>query len=173
MKKAFTLLVSLMLLCLSSICSAGIMEDPVAVMPFGIKTEISRGISPRSVEQASYIAADELSVRLNLVERENIAKVIEEMRFQMTDLVDQSTAVQFGKMVGAKYVVIGNVTSLSRLSRGYYQSNIAVRIVEVETGRVAVAGRGSAKAGNVDEAITMAAEDCITGEKGIFRRMGF
>lgn len=178
MKRLLIILMSLFVLGISNICSAGMMEDPIAVLPVGIKSNISRDISPREAERITGILRDELEssgVFYNFVEREDIIRAFDEQRFQMTDLVDQSTAVEIGKMVGAKYIVIGNVTGLTR-EKGTVYAHVAAKIVEVETGRVSVGGRGDGKKSGGDavyKAIEQAAENAINGEKGILVKLGF
>lgn len=178
MKRFLILMMSLLVMGVSSICSAGMMEDPIAVLPVGIKAEISKDISPREAEKIADILHDELEfsgVFYNWVERADIIKAFEEQRFQMTDLVDQSTAVSIGRMVGAKYIVIGNVTGLTR-EGGTVYAHVAAKIVEVETGRVSVGGRGDGKKRGGDAvygAIEQAAMDAINGEKGILVKLGF
>lgn len=178
MRRFLILFMSLMVMGISNICSAGMMEDPITVLPVGIKSEISRDISPREAERITDILRDEMEnsgVFYNWVEREDIIRAFEEQRFQMTDLVDQSTAVSIGRMIGAKYIVIGNVTGLTR-EGGTVYAHVAVKIVEVETGRVSVGGRGDGKKSGNDAvylAIEQAAMDAVNGEKGILIKLGF
>lgn len=178
MKRFLILLMSLLVMGMSNICSAGMMEDPIAVLPVGIKSEISKDISPREAEKIADILYEELDfsgVFYNWAEREEIKKAIDEQRLQMTDLIDQSTAVSIGRMVGAKYIVIGNVTGLTR-EGGTVYAHVAAKIVEVETGRVSVGGRGDGEKSGGDavyRAIEQAAVDAINGEKGILIKLGF
>ena len=178
MKKIFILSMSLLILGISSVCSAGMMEDPIAVLPVGIKAEISRSISRAETERISGILRDEMEdsgVFYNWVEREDVIRAFDEQRFQMSGMVDPSTAVSIGKMIGAKYIVIGNVTGLTR-EGGTVYSHVSVKIVEVETGRVSVGGRGDGKKSGGDavyRSIEQAAMDAINGEKGIMVKLGF
>ncbi|HUT98362.1 MAG TPA: CsgG/HfaB family protein [bacterium] len=65
-----------------------------------------------------------------MVERAQIGKVMEELAFQQSGIVDANTAVELGRIVGADYVGIGSVNQIS----GSY--SIAVRLVSVETSLV-------------------------------------
>lgn len=178
MKKILVSMLAMLVLAISSVCSAGMMEDPMAVLPVGIKAEISRDISPRQADIIGGIIQDELEgsgVFYNFVEREDIARIFEEQRFQMSGLVDQSTAVSIGKLLGAKYIVICNVTGLSREGSNIY-AHVAAKIVEVETGRVSVGGRGDGKKSGGDavyKAIEQASVNAINGENGIMPKLGF
>ena len=47
---------------------------------------------------------------LKILERSAIDKVIEEQKMQVSGVVDESTAVELGKLVGADAVLLGDVT---------------------------------------------------------------
>jgi len=97
--------------------------------------------------------------------RADLQKVLQEQRFQMSGLVDESTLVQVGKLAGVKYIVTGAVNNVnlkwvsmeelkaaakkhlglvgSLIAVGAEQEegwnmevDIALRIIDVETGRV-------------------------------------
>ncbi len=97
--------------------------------------------------------------------RADLQKVLEEQKFQMSGLVDESTLVQMGKLAGVKYIVTGAVNNInlrwvtleelksaakkhlgligSLIAVGAEQQegwnmevSIALRIIDVETGRV-------------------------------------
>lgn len=50
----------------------------------------------------------------NLVNRENLQQLLNEMKFQQSGLVDASQAVQLGKGAGAQEIVTGNLGALGR-----------------------------------------------------------
>jgi len=54
--------------------------------------------------------------RFTLVNRENMLKVIEEMKFQQTGLVDEKQAVQLGKGMAADHIITGRLGVLGGLS---------------------------------------------------------
>jgi curli biogenesis system outer membrane secretion channel CsgG len=47
---------------------------------------------------------------LKILERSAINKVLEEQKMQVSGVIDESTAVELGKMIGADAVMLGNVT---------------------------------------------------------------
>ena len=65
----------------------------------------------------------------DLVNRENIVKVLEEMALQQTGLVDEKEAVKAGKGLAARQIVLGQYGALSKTSI------LQVKRVEVETQR--------------------------------------
>lgn len=98
----------------------------------------------------------------DVVERSRINELLGELELQKTSAVDQSTAVNMGKLVGAHYLVMGSYFEMMGTLR------LDARVVEVETGRVVSVGTsGPAKqlfelekdlAGSIEGAITTAEE---------------
>lgn len=173
MKKYFTLLLTLAVLSISNICSAGIMEDPIAVLPFAKKLTVQTNISISDAEGARAYIADELTaLSLDIITRTEMESTLTEMRFQQSDLVDPSTAVRLGHLLGAKYLFITNITDLDKEGSNYIV-HLSSRMIEVETGRVIVGARGEGRANRLDNALTKAAENLMEGKKGIQARLGF
>lgn len=69
-------------------------------------------------------------VDLVVVDRNHLRKAAQEQRIGMSGLVDPATAARVGRLVGARYVVVGSVNSLGG------EISIESRIVDVETGVV-------------------------------------
>lgn len=98
----------------------------------------------------------------DVVERSRINELLGELELQKTSAVDQSTAVNMGKLVGAHYLVMGSYFEMMGTLR------LDARVVEVETGRVVSVGTsGPAKqlfalekdlAGSIEGAIATAEE---------------
>ena len=63
-----------------------------------------------------------------IVRGESLSKVIEELAFQQTGVVDEETAVEVGKQIGAKFVITGTV-----IKPGSFYTVNAV-LIDVETG---------------------------------------
>ncbi len=94
-----------------------------------------------------------------ILSRTDVDKVVQEHELAATGLIDTSTAPTFGRMLGAEYLLITNVTGLSSRkktasvvgtgSKDYIvTARMAGRIVEVESGRVVLAATSSATSGN-------------------------
>lgn len=67
---------------------------------------------------------------LRIVERSNLNQIIEEQDLGATDRVDPSTAASVGRLVGARYMVLGSFTDW------YGQMRLDARIVDVETSEI-------------------------------------
>jgi hypothetical protein len=68
--------------------------------------------------------------KVKVVDRQNITKIVEEYEFQASDLIDESTAVEIGKLSGADIIVIG---SISYVGKQYY---LNIKLISVETGEI-------------------------------------
>jgi len=68
---------------------------------------------------------------LAVVERDRINFLVDELKLQQSDLVDKSTAVKIGKLVGAHTLLMGGFMKLSK-----DQFRIDARLVKVETGEI-------------------------------------
>ncbi|MBA7626250.1 hypothetical protein ES703_33695 [subsurface metagenome] len=64
------------------------------------------------------------------MDRQNIAKILKEYEFQQSDLTDESTAVEIGKLSGADIIVIGSISYVGKL---YY---LNIKLISVETAEI-------------------------------------
>ncbi len=79
------------------------------------------------------------SGKFRFVDMDRVESVREQLNFQSTDeLVNQSTAIQFGKMVGAQYMLYGNLSSIVKNAGSdkdvYYK--MTMRLMDLETGLI-------------------------------------
>ncbi len=128
---------------------------------------IERDINAKLAESVEDGVTDEI-VRMGgakVYTRTEMKKIMEEQKFQMSGLVDESTLVNIGKLAGVKYIITGSVNnvnlkwvSLQELKGGLKQhlgvvgsvlaigaeaqegwnidTDIALRIIDVETGEI-------------------------------------
>jgi TolB-like protein len=85
---------------------------------------LRKGLAQMLISDLS--AAD--SVRI--VERDRLEEVLAELKLQSTGKIDPKSAARVGKLLGARYLVLGGYFDLQGVLR------VDARIVEVETGRV-------------------------------------
>lgn len=89
--------------------------------------------------------------RFEVMERAQISGVLGEGKFQNSGLADESTAVELGKQLGVKYVVLGNWSGRLDVDKSHYtnaqgqyqestrytgQMQVNVRMVEVQSGKI-------------------------------------
>jgi hypothetical protein len=94
-------------------------------------------VAPKYVDQAKADVIYELILdKINrsglyvVVERAALAKVLDELKVSLSDMIDETTAVKIGKLAGAQFVL---VSSLLFESNTYY---LSIRIVSIETGKI-------------------------------------
>ncbi len=81
-----------------------------------------------------------------LLERKQVENILQEQQFQYSGLVDPSTAVEFGKLLGAELVASYEVAQAKHRDEGFgkeYYIEIYVKIFDVKTGEVIYYGRGN------------------------------
>ncbi len=79
------------------------------------------------------------SGKFRFVDMDRVESVREQLNFQNNDeLVNQSTAIQFGKMVGAQYMLYGNLASIVKNAGSdkdvYYK--MTMRLMDLQTGLI-------------------------------------
>lgn len=154
MKKSFATIIFLIICAASTICFAA----PGGAMRLGILP----------VFKASTVTANLRSADLEIVtgtiyegmincgdfevlSRTDVDKLIQEHELKSWGIVDESTAPQFGRMLGAEYILIANVTGLNNSKKSdsakdnnyIVTAKMSVRVVEVESGRVVLAATTS------------------------------
>ncbi|UTM56207.1 penicillin-binding protein activator LpoB [Photobacterium sp. CCB-ST2H9] len=103
-----------------------------------IKNKTSEHIDTESVTDS--ISTKLLnSGRFRFVDMTRVESVRKQLNFQNNDeLVNQSTAIQFGKMVGAQYMMYGNLSSIVKQAGSdkdvYYK--MTMRLMDLETGLI-------------------------------------
>lgn len=93
----------------------------VAVMPFendniGLSYKVETKIASKMVDAKPYFTA---------ISRKDIDKIIEEQKLQYSGLVDESSAVKLGALVGSQSIISGNVSSASESSSRYHEERSA------------------------------------------------
>ncbi len=105
-------------------------RNTIAVLDFEEKSKVA------NEKMIGFASSELLTTRLsetglfNIVERKRLKKIIKEIQMGMTGLVDEETAAQAGKIVGADIMVIGSITELGNFF------NLNVRLIEVETSEI-------------------------------------
>lgn len=118
-----------------------IRQRRVAVLPFENSTLFPQIASQAEGELTSKIVN---SGRFEVVERGQLEKILKEQALGMTGAVDAQAAANVGKLLGAKYVILGRVTQASSTRAGTTDgkpfftgvANIDIRMVNTESGVV-------------------------------------
>ncbi len=127
MIKRLSLLCSLMLISLSfaAAFADGAGRQTIAVIDFeSIGSEEHLGKAVAEIMRTELIGAN----RYRVVERAQISKALSEQKLQTSGLIDDRSAVEIGKLVGADLIVIGSVV---KIGNAY---TINSRMMDTKTG---------------------------------------
>lgn len=79
--------------------------------------------------------------RLQIVERGRLESALKEMKLQLSDVVDEATAVQLGKAVGANAIILGSFVAIGSKLR------ISSRLIDVQTATVITGKNATGRVG--------------------------
>lgn len=142
----------------SDVASAALDYDSrVAVIPFRVRASVDADLMQEDKESATEYVTIEItnSGRFIIDERERLSDLIDEqIAVGQSGLIDPATAARIGALEGAQYLLLGSITDVSVIKKvgsvagvGGKSFKVSVdltaRIVDVETGRVVLAGSGS------------------------------
>lgn len=65
--------------------------------------------------------------KFTIIDRSELNKILKEQGIQQTGIVDISTAVRIGKIIGVRYILVGSVNRVG------YTKAIDIRMIDVET----------------------------------------
>lgn len=130
----------------------------VAVLDF---TGFMMGDSGNSVNLGKAVSAmlvTEFSGRdgLRVVERQRLQDLLTEQKLALSGRVDEASAVEIGKMLGAQYVMDGQVSSFGETLR------MDIRIVDVETSKVVAVLKKMDKTPNLLDVVVWVADQFST-----------
>ncbi|MFH0975866.1 MAG: CsgG/HfaB family protein [Spirochaetota bacterium] len=148
-----------------SFISTAFSEDKVTIAvldfaPNGVPKIVSNAIS--EIFRSEFINIGNFVV----VERAQMEEILKEQELQMSGCTDSACAVQFGKLLSARKIVVGEVSSITK------SILINVRYVDVESGVSLFSSRGeSPSIDDVDKTAADLAKDLahriISGDKDI------
>ena len=191
-KKMMGVLVLLGGLMMSSVCQAGLYDNPtVAIMPFQNKVPYQwDGFGDRAgiaTEELIALIADRPDV-FQLIERIEFQGLVDEQSLGMTGLIAEDSAVEVGNMSGAEYKIFGAVTNLSAKndtlglggllgglvgSQDSVTANVTIRVVEVSTGRIVLVGQGKGSSKHVSAGAATTDGVVMIGTTGVSEEMAF
>lgn len=121
---------------------------PIAVLPFDQAG--SKAQSPQVAAMQAYVISALTNLNdpfISVVDRDNIQKILDEQRLGMTGVVDESSAVSAGKLLGAHAVIMGTVTSFQEIPGSLRKStkegyeSYEVKQLNAETGQYTMVTR--------------------------------
>lgn len=137
-------------------------DQTFAVVPFAENDEESRSRRLGLVVSDMLITNLARDHRVSLVERSRIGAILEEQAFQMTGAVDPAQAAEVGKLLGARGLVVGEVTDTGDAFR------IGARVLDMESASVLAASEATLPK---EELIALSADAVVLRSKsGAFFR---
>ena len=140
---------------------------PVAIASFSSAANVREADTVRRALADGLVNALAQRGDVRVVERERIAEALQDLRMSSEGLIDQATALQLGKMTGARVIVTGNILQLDD------ELVITARLINTETSEL-VATRAQGSCGNllavVDELAAGVAERLVQDDKGTLAR---
>ena len=117
------------------------LPDGMKKMAIAVLDLEGKNISSETTLYASELLRSKLfKARLyDVVERNNMDKILKEQSFQLTGCTSSECAVEVGKILNAYYVVMGNIIKLEN------SISIQVRFVDVEKGNIVMAEETTCK----------------------------
>jgi len=111
---------------------------PMAVMLF----EDAPGVPGTGSRVAGMVATLMLDLDVNMVERAQLDDGLQEQVIQLTHS-DDANALTVGKLIGAEAIIVGEVQQWEQREQEHANSvSLALRMIDVETGRVLFSGQG-------------------------------
>lgn len=129
------------LLFLVTVCAAVVAAPPAAKAEEGFEEKLNIALLSMEVPRGFYreermaLATDFLNAlqetgRFNIISRDNMEEIVQELKFQTSDMVDQEEVVELGGLLGVDHFVTYSV----RPVQGIYQ--VTARMIDVEKGKV-------------------------------------
>lgn len=154
-----------LLLVLMFVTGRGLATETLAILPFenNSLTDAER-YNPLAKGFAAMLTTDmgRKVKTIKIVERSRIDSLLREMQLTMAGVVDEESAVQAGKVLGARHIAFGSFTVLGEEVR------LDVRVIRVESSAVVAAASVSGRSGEILGLITsLAAKIAASIQEGI------
>ena len=141
--RVIALAATLVVLLPVAVCSApfdGLVADLIPSVQSGETVAVAELDSDTVGRTAGFIADEitEAFVRAGIavVERKNIQRISDELRFQLSGSVQSESAAEVGRALGADYILFGTIREIVRPEYANTGLKILVQLVNVEEGRV-------------------------------------
>ena len=144
-----TIIISTLIALLGFSAMAQSSKVKIAVMPFGYERDYRYNYSPLAT-LAENLTTSVLhnSGRFTVVERKELDKILAEQRFNQSGLVNDDDAIKLGRLSGAKFIALGNISNISyntqtkitpagvryQLANAFI--NLLIKIINVESGDI-------------------------------------
>jgi TolB-like protein len=102
----------------------------IAILPFRNNSP-DKSLDPMGATLSDLVSAQMASKKgFKLVERQRIEEIMSELEFGQTGIIDENTAIQAGKILGANVMAFGSFSVFGK------KIVLVIRLVKVETGEI-------------------------------------
>jgi TolB-like protein len=111
----------------------------IAIMEFAdVRQAKEKGTydNPAPIMQEKMISSLVNQGVFRVIERQQLEKVLAEQKLQMSGLIDNNSAAEIGKMLGADGIIVGSITEYGRTIYPKARLTVNVRVIEVKTGLI-------------------------------------
>ena len=140
---------------------------PVAIASFSSAANVREADTVRRALSDGLVNALSQSDEIRVVERERIAEALQDLRMSSEGMIDPSTALRLGHMVGARVIVTGNILQMDD------ELVLTARLINTETSEL-IATRANGPRGSllavVDELAAGVADRLMQDGKGTLAR---
>ncbi|MDD5067357.1 MAG: carboxypeptidase regulatory-like domain-containing protein [bacterium] len=124
----------------------------VAVLPFKNSTAAAQRDDYGAAVADMITTAIVKSKKLNVIERENLQKILKEQELWLSGMVDAGTTKKIGQITGVSFIITGSVSKLGTFIE------LDVRMLDTETGKIVVTENDKA---NSEEQLRSAIERLV------------
>lgn len=167
------LITFLVLLNVNGICLAGLKDHPYVAVFDVANNSIIDDINVDDIKIVTNYMIKTLkdSGRFNVMKRSQLRSLAQDYNLNLTEKINIADAPQIGNMLGVEFIVISSLTGITtkhnvgipdpskypslRLPRSQVVANIAVRIMDVKTGRIVLAALGRGCSANPSSEIVL------------------
>ncbi|KAA3604075.1 MAG: VWA domain-containing protein [Calditrichaeota bacterium] len=103
-------------------------ETPASVMTISPMEKVS--LAESEYFTANLMLSFKNNSTFQVIERDDLQKILQELHFQHTDLADEEKAAEIGKLIGAKILITGELYSKNK------NYELFLKLLNVETGEV-------------------------------------
>ena len=177
-------LVTIIMLFVSNTLSCEAKEKILAIIPLedvSAYDDKYADINPAEMMTDELTSALYKSGEYEVIERNKVDSILEEMGFPITGFIDPSRAAEIGRLMKAEYVVIGKVTTAklsaagkmlglkSNTSSFHAKINLNYRMVDVKTGEILCAGVAKGESYGEGDGDTVMYEACQNAARDVLR----
>ena len=194
MKKLIIIITALILLT-TTVFTQNFEQQKITVLPFSGW----QGGNSRTISEYQNILTDKIvtriikSHRFSVVDRSHLQTIVKEQKLQLSGLIDESTAIRIGGLLGVDKFILGSFTRNSteyhkaeyyegkKTTDAYYTAeiNASIKLLDVQTAMYIEAtesvgsGRGSDAKNALLNALDSVADNVIVGFEEYFRIQAF